>query len=522
MIGSSVSPGALGDDDLVGVAVGEVGGVDRLGEGADLVHLPQQRVGRVLGDPPAQPLRVGDEEVVADDLDPALRGQPGEPGEVLLVERVLDRDHVEVADQLEVELDHRVGVAASRRRARRSRLAVVVVGRGAVEAVAEAAVVTGVGDRLVQQAERLLRARDRRGVAALVAGVEGALAVALEQDLGEREVDLGRDLQRLEDRVGADRDHDELLEVEVVGGVLAAVDQVDQRAPAARGRWRSGPGRAGCRPPRRAHARRRARRRGSRWRRAATCRRLPSSSISETSSARCSGSGAADQHRGDLAGDVARPRRARRSRRSGRRRRAARRPRSTRSSARRGRRRCRSPRPRARRRPGRSAGRGSRGPHAPGSPRSCDRSRYWLHSQDYLLGIRPVAGCEGATQVLDRLAQVLAEELVGALRIGVDDRGEQRGVLVGDLGRMLVVRAQLDHAELDLGLDLAVRAREARAGGGVDDRPVKSHVGLDDLAPGGAVGNRGEVLDGLAGALGDAARRRSRSEPPRSRARSAA
>ena len=87
----------------------------------------------------------------------------------------------------------------------------------------------GVVDGLVQQPERLVRARDRRRVPALVAGVEGALAVALEQDLGEGEVDLGRDLQRLEDRPGADRDDDELLEVEVVGGVLAAVDQVDQR-----------------------------------------------------------------------------------------------------------------------------------------------------------------------------------------------------------------------------------------------------------------------------------------------------
>ncbi len=87
----------------------------------------------------------------------------------------------------------------------------------------------GVGDGLVQQAERLAGIGDRGRVAALVAGVEGALAVALEQDLGEREVDLGRDLHRLEDRVGADRDDDELLEVEIVGGVLAAVDQVDQR-----------------------------------------------------------------------------------------------------------------------------------------------------------------------------------------------------------------------------------------------------------------------------------------------------
>ena len=74
-----------------------------------------------------------------------------------------------------------------------------------------------------------MRARHRRREAALVAGVERDLAVPLEQDVGEREVDLGGDLQRLEHRVGAHRHDDELLEVEVVRGVPAAVDQVDQR-----------------------------------------------------------------------------------------------------------------------------------------------------------------------------------------------------------------------------------------------------------------------------------------------------
>jgi hypothetical protein len=207
--------------------MGELGGVERLGQGADLVHLPEQRVGGARLDPLGEPGRVGHEQVVADDLDAGGPGQLREALEVVLVEGVLDRDDVVVADQLLVELDHRGGVAGL---AGEQVAAVGVVMRGgAVEPVAEAAAVAGVGDRLVEQPESLLRARDRRCVAALVAGVEGALAVTAEEDLGEREVDLGRDLQRLEDRSGADRDDDELLEVEVVGGVLAAVDQVDER-----------------------------------------------------------------------------------------------------------------------------------------------------------------------------------------------------------------------------------------------------------------------------------------------------
>ena len=71
----------------------------------------------------------------------------------------------------------------------------------------------------------------------------------------------------------------------------------------------------------------------------------------------------------------------------------------------------------------------------------------------------------------------------------------------------LVMRAELGHAELDLRLDGAVGAAQPRALGGVDDRPVKLHVRLDDVTPGGAVGDRGELVDRLAGAVGHAPRR---------------
>jgi hypothetical protein len=55
-----------------GGAVGQVDGVEGLGERADLVDLHQHRVGGRLGDAPGDPLRIGDEQVVADDLDTVI------------------------------------------------------------------------------------------------------------------------------------------------------------------------------------------------------------------------------------------------------------------------------------------------------------------------------------------------------------------------------------------------------------------------------------------------------------------
>ena len=54
---------------LVASAVGHLHGLQGLGQGADLVDLDQQGVGGAHRDALGQALGVGDEEVVADDLD---------------------------------------------------------------------------------------------------------------------------------------------------------------------------------------------------------------------------------------------------------------------------------------------------------------------------------------------------------------------------------------------------------------------------------------------------------------------
>ena len=93
------------------------------------------------------------------------------------------------------------------------------MGGGAVEPVLDRVSPARLVYRLVQQVQRLLRRRDRRSEPALVTGVEGNLSEPAEQDAGQYQVDLGRDLQRLEHARGTHRKNDELLEVQVVGRV---------------------------------------------------------------------------------------------------------------------------------------------------------------------------------------------------------------------------------------------------------------------------------------------------------------
>ena len=69
MVESSVSPGAMGHHGGVAGLVRHLDGVERLGQRADLVDLDQDRVGEPAPDALGQPLGVGDEDIVADQLD---------------------------------------------------------------------------------------------------------------------------------------------------------------------------------------------------------------------------------------------------------------------------------------------------------------------------------------------------------------------------------------------------------------------------------------------------------------------
>src|SRR5262249_42159613 len=59
---------AVADDRGVAVPAGQLGGVERLGQRADLVHLDEDAVGRLLVNALPQALHVGDEQIVPDQL----------------------------------------------------------------------------------------------------------------------------------------------------------------------------------------------------------------------------------------------------------------------------------------------------------------------------------------------------------------------------------------------------------------------------------------------------------------------
>ena len=174
-------------------------------------------------------LRVRDEQVVADDLhlvaDLGGEGRPALP--VVLGQRVLDGDERVVRDEVGVVRGHVGGgllLALERVRAVLEEL-----GGGDVERERDvlAGREAGLADRLDEQVERLAVAREVRREAALVAEAGGE-PLAREQAL-QHVVGLGAPAEGLAERLRADRQDHELLDVDVRLGVRAAVDDVHHR-----------------------------------------------------------------------------------------------------------------------------------------------------------------------------------------------------------------------------------------------------------------------------------------------------
>src|SRR5579884_51296 len=218
---------AVGHDRGVAVVVCEPDGVDRLGQRADLVDLDQDRVPDAALDALAQPLEVRDEDVVADELQPVAEplGRRAPTVPVVLRVAVLERDDREAAREVGPEAGHLVRLELASFEA----VAAVgkeLAGRG-VERDRDAIGVAGrlrcVEDRL----DRLLARREIRREAALVA--DARREAALGEELLQRVIGLGRDPQALGEGPGAGRDEHELLQVDRVVGVHAAVDHVQQR-----------------------------------------------------------------------------------------------------------------------------------------------------------------------------------------------------------------------------------------------------------------------------------------------------
>ena len=248
--------------------------VQGLGERADLVDLDQQRVGGTAGDAAGQPLRVGDEQVVADDLDDLveLGGQRDPAVPVLLRHRVLDRDDRVVGDQVGVVGHHLLGrlrrcPRTGRRRRSRTRSPPRPSRTRCRCPAVRPALLDRLGDHVQRGAVGLQAGRE----AALVAEA-GGQALGLQHRL-QRVVDLGPLPQRLGEGGRPDRRDHELLDVDVGVGVRATVEDVEHRhrqqvgvraAEVAEQRQAGRRRRRPWRPP--------ARRPAPRWRRTWTCR----------------------------------------------------------------------------------------------------------------------------------------------------------------------------------------------------------------------------------------------------------
>src|SRR5207244_12846893 len=103
--------GAVGDEGGLSIAASEVDGVEGFADGADLVYLDQNAVGDVLVDSLLQELDVGDEEVVANELnlvaDLFRQVRPAFP--IVFGEAVFERDDRIIIRPLRPEADHLVG-----------------------------------------------------------------------------------------------------------------------------------------------------------------------------------------------------------------------------------------------------------------------------------------------------------------------------------------------------------------------------------------------------------------------------
>ena len=228
--------GAVGSHDTPASLLGHADGLDGLGDGADLVHLEQEGVAPLAVDGGLHALRVGHQQVVADDLAVVLRRERGGVFSVILVERILDGDHRILADELLVQVDH-LGTSLLHGTVVTFGLEVEIVAlvfgqefrRRDVHTDLHLAGVASLFDRFNEEVETFLVVLNVRRETTFVTDVARILAVLLLDDGLQVVVDFGAHLHRLLEGGSADRQDHELLHGELVTGVGTTVDDVESR-----------------------------------------------------------------------------------------------------------------------------------------------------------------------------------------------------------------------------------------------------------------------------------------------------
>ncbi|GMT15290.1 hypothetical protein PFISCL1PPCAC_6587, partial [Pristionchus fissidentatus] len=219
--------------DSPSILAGQLGGLDRLRHRANLVHLQEEAVARLLVDSHLDTLGVGDRQIVSDLLDRGRAHQLAPVLPVVLVEAVLDGDDRVLLDERLVE----GGELVSRQPLGRIGggvleveivLALLVELRGGnVHTDRDLSSVASLGDGSIQQVESLLVVLNVGGESSLISDGSRVKTVSL-VDLGlEVVVHLGSHAHRLRERLGAKREDHELLHGQLVSGVGASVDDVE-------------------------------------------------------------------------------------------------------------------------------------------------------------------------------------------------------------------------------------------------------------------------------------------------------
>ena len=161
-----------------------VHGIERLGERADLVQFDENAVGGVLLDASGQALRIGHEDVVADEVDLAAQPfslyPPALP--IVLGHAVLDGEDGIARDQIGIEIDHLAGLKALALALELILAIVEELGRSRIERNRHilARPIARLLDGAHNEGQRLIGRFEVRREAALVADI-GAVAALFQQ-----------------------------------------------------------------------------------------------------------------------------------------------------------------------------------------------------------------------------------------------------------------------------------------------------------------------------------------------------
>ncbi len=211
--------------------MGDFDGFQRFAQRADLVDFDEDGVGRAFRDATAQAFGVGDEDIVADDLDGLAQRLGHQPPAFPVVFRaaILDRGDRIARAQIDVVAHDALGIERLALALHLVAAVLVEFGRGGIErahdilARSVAGFLAGAGD----EAQRLIGGFEVGREAALVADIGAVPGVV--QTLAQGSKNLRPHAHRVRHRAGGDRLDHEFLDVDRVVGVLAAIDDVHHR-----------------------------------------------------------------------------------------------------------------------------------------------------------------------------------------------------------------------------------------------------------------------------------------------------